>query len=230
ARVRGVVAVDRTNLVREVRAPVVISTYPVWEHFDLIDERLFPADFVAAANALRAHRADLVGWQAGLGRLPRIRATGKPEAHPGWNRLLRGPERESRGGYQITSLTSRRVAPSGKHLLMLVMARWFRGGSTAGQPWSAARAELDEAITYLRRFYADLDECIEWSAYQYVSAPQTTSWAWAPVPRRDLAVQGLHGLLLAGSTIERPAAIVDVGAWAGLAAAHAARHLGGARA
>src|SRR5262245_16232251 len=42
ARVRGVVAVDRTNLVHEVRAPVVISTYPVWEHFDLIDERLFP--------------------------------------------------------------------------------------------------------------------------------------------------------------------------------------------
>src|SRR5262249_35204414 len=29
--VRGAVAVDRTNLVREVWAPVAISTYPVWE-------------------------------------------------------------------------------------------------------------------------------------------------------------------------------------------------------
>src|SRR5438094_16069 len=38
--VRGAVAVDRTNLVREVRAPAVITTYPVWENFDLIDERL----------------------------------------------------------------------------------------------------------------------------------------------------------------------------------------------
>ena len=148
-----------------------------------------------------------------------IRATGEPERHAGWNRLLRGPAREYRGGYQITSLTSRRVAPAGKHLLMLVMARWFRGGSTAGQPWNAARAELDDAIAYLRRFYADLDACLEWCAYQYVAAPQTTSWAWAPVRRHGLEVPGIDGLLLAGSTVESPAAIVDVGAWAGLEAA-----------
>src|SRR2546430_17481697 len=66
--VRGAVAVDRTNLVREVRAPVAISTYPVWENFELIDERLLPADIVAAAWQLRAHHAVLVGWQAGLRR------------------------------------------------------------------------------------------------------------------------------------------------------------------
>jgi phytoene dehydrogenase-like protein len=53
-RVRGAVAVDRSNLVREVRAPFVITTYPVWETFDLIDARRFPRDFVAAAEALRA--------------------------------------------------------------------------------------------------------------------------------------------------------------------------------
>src|SRR2546429_338716 len=122
--VRGAVAVDRTNLVREVYAPAVITTYPVWENFDLIDERLFPADFVAAARELRRHRADLVGWQAGLRRLPTIRATGRPEHHAGWNRLLWGPERVYRGGWQITSMTSRRAAPPGKHLLSLVMARW----------------------------------------------------------------------------------------------------------
>ena len=221
-RVRGGVAVDTTNLVREVRAPIVISTYPVWETFDLADEHLFPPAFVAAAHELRGHRADLVGWQAGLGRVPIIRATGVPDRHGGWNRLLRGPERAYRGGYQITSLSSRRAAPPGKHLLMLVMARWFRGGSTAGQPWTAARAELDEAIDYLRRFYADLDACVEWSAYQYVAAPQSTSWAWAPLRRHGLEAPGIQGLLLAGSTLEAPAAVVDVGAYAGLAAARRA--------
>jgi len=221
-RVRGAVAVDRTNLVREVRAPVAISTYPVWENFDLIDERLFPAEAVAAAGALKAHRADLIGWQAGLRRLPTIRATGVREHHAGWNRLLGGPQRAYRGGYQITSLTSRRAAPPGKHLLELVMARFLRGGSTAGQPWTAARAELDEAIAYLGRFYADLDECLEWSAYQYVTAPQSTSWAWAPLRRHALEVAGIHGLLLAGSTLEAPAAVVDVGAYAGLEAARRA--------
>ncbi len=221
-RAQGVVAVDRTNLVREVRAPVVISTYPVWEIFDLVDERLFPAEFVAAAYELRRPRADLVGWQAGLRRLPTIRATGRPEHHAGWNRLLRGPERAYRGGYQITSMTSHRAAPPGKHLLALVMARWFRGGSTAGQPWTAARAEIDEALDYLRRFYADFDACIEWSAYQYVAAPQSTSWAWAPVRRHALEVPGLSGLLLAASTLEAPAAVVDLAAYAGLMAARRA--------
>src|SRR5207244_5364853 len=64
--VRGAVAVDRTNVVREVGAPAVITTYPVRVNLDLLDERLFPDDFVAAAHELRRHRADLVGWPAGL--------------------------------------------------------------------------------------------------------------------------------------------------------------------
>ncbi len=220
--VRGVVAVDRSNLVREVWAPAVVTTYPVWETFDLVDERLFPPELVAAARELRGHRADLIGWQAGLRRLPTVRATGRPEHHAGWNRLLWGPEREYRGGYQITSMTSRRTAPPGKHLLSLVIARFFRGGSTAGEPWTAARARLDASIAHLRRFYADLDACLEWSAYQYVAAPQSTSWAWAPIRRHGLTVPGIRGLFLAGSTLEAPAGIVDLGAWAGLAAARAA--------
>ena len=221
-RARGVVAVDRTNFVWHVEAPVVISTYPVWENFDLIDERRFDPAFVAAARELERHRADLVGWQAGLARLPTVRSTGKQEHHAGWNRLLYGDERVYRGGYHIPSMTSRRSAPPGKHLLELVMARWFRGGSTSGQSWTAARAELDQAVAYLRRFYADLDECIEWSRYQYVAAPQTTSWAWAPVVRHPLEPPGVRNLLLATSTLEADAAIVDLAAYAGLQAARRA--------
>jgi len=218
-RVHGAVAVDRSNLVREVRAPFVISTYPVWENFDLIDERAFPPGLVAGAHAVKQHRADMVGWQAGLSRLPTVRRSGEADRFPGWNRLLHGPERSYRGGYQITSLSSRRSAPPGKHMLQLVAVRWFRGAPTAGQPWTAARAELDESLAYLRTFYRDLDDCVEWSSYHYVTAPQSTSWAWAPVRRHDLEVPGIDGLLLAGSTLEAPAAIVDIGAYAGLACA-----------
>jgi phytoene dehydrogenase-like protein len=220
-RVRGAVAVDRSNLVREIRAPFVITTYPVWETFDLIDARRFPRVLVAAAEALRAYRADLIGWHAGLRRLPTVRATGKPDDHPGWNRfLLGGPgERRYAGGYHIPSLTSRRAAPPGKHLLSWVMARFFDGGSTAGPSWTEARAHLDMAIAYLRRFYADLDECLEWSAYHHVAAPQSMSWSWAPVKRHGLTVPGIEGLLLAGATVEAPAGIVDISAWAGREAA-----------
>src|SRR5262249_18909811 len=46
-RVHGALAVDRSNLVREVHAPVAISTYPVWENFALIDARRFGPAFVA---------------------------------------------------------------------------------------------------------------------------------------------------------------------------------------
>jgi phytoene dehydrogenase-like protein len=222
-RVLGAVAVDRTNLVREVLAPAVISTYPVWENFDLIDARHFPADFVAAAEELKRYRADLIGWQAGLRRVPAVRTTGKPDDHAGWNRFLLGAagERRYAGGYHIPSLTSRRAAPPGKHLLSWVMARFFDGGTTSGPPWTAARAHLDTAIAYLRQYYVDLDDCIEWSAYQYVAAPQSMSWSWAPVRRHDLTVQGINGLLLASATLEAPAGIVDIGAYAGRAAAHA---------
>jgi len=222
--VRGVAAVDRSNLVREVRAPVVISTYPVWENFELIDARLFPASFVAMAEAVKRFRADLIGWHAGLRRLPTIRTTGEPDDHPGWNRFLLGApgERRYAGGYHIPSLTSRRAAPPGKHLLSWVMARFFDGGTTAGPSWTAARAHLDMAIDYLRRYYTDLDDCIEWSAYQHVAAPQSMSWSWAPVPRHGLTVAGIDGLLLAAATLEAPAGIVDISAYAGRAAAHAA--------
>ncbi len=222
-RVRGAVAVDRANLVREVHASAVISTYPVWENFELIDVRRFPAAFVAAAEELKQFRADLVGWHAGLRRLPTVRATGKPDDHPGWNRLLTGREgaRRYAGGYHIPSLTSRRAAPAGKHLLSWVMARFFDGGSTAGPSWTAARAHLDMAIDYLRRYYADLDDCIEWSAYHHVEAPQSMSWSWAPVERHGLTVPGIDGLLLAAATLEAPAGIVDISAYAGRAAADA---------
>ena len=220
--VRGAVAVDRANLVREVRAPVVVSTYPLWENLELVDARVLPAALVAAARALVTHRADLVGWVAGLTRLPRVRATGKAEDHAGWNRILRGPERRYHGGWHIPSLSSRRAAPDGHHLLHLVIARFLGGGTAAVESWPEARARVDEAVAYLRRYYADLDECVAWSAHQHVAAPQSMSWAWAPVQRHGLEVPGVRGLLLAGSTIESPAAVVDIGAWAGRAAAHAA--------
>jgi phytoene dehydrogenase-like protein len=218
----GAVAVDRANLVREIRAPVVIGTYPLWELLALIDPGLVPAELRAVAEVLAGHQADLVGWVAGLHRLPRVRATGEIEDHAGWNRLLRGPERRYHGGWHIPSLSSHRSAPPGRHLLHLVIARFFRGAAGPGETWAEARARIDEAIGYLNRYYSDLDACIEWSAHHRVAAPQSMSWAWAPLRRHDLTMPGVRGLFLAGSTVEGPAAVVDLGAWAGREAARQA--------
>src|SRR5262249_58373118 len=57
-------------------------------------------------------------------------------------------------------------------------------------------------LSYLRRYNADLDECVEWSADQHVTAPQSMSWSWAPVKRYALTVPGMDGLLLATVTLE----------------------------
>ena len=154
--------------------------------------------------------------------MPRVRTTGELEDFAGWNRLLRGPERRYHGGWHVPSLSSRRVAPAGRHLLHLVIARFFHGTAGPGETWLAARARLDDAIGYLHRYYADLDACIEWSSYHRVAAPQSMSWAWAPLRRHELTMPGVRGLLLAGSTVEGPAAVVDLGAWAGRAAAQEA--------
>src|SRR5262249_43824032 len=163
---------DRTNLVREVRAPVVISTYPLWEHRDLLGRGVLLAELETKAAALAEHQADLVGWVAGLRRLPRVRATGQPEDHAGWNRLLRGPERRYHGGWHLPSLTSSHAAPPDRHLLHLVIARFFRGATGPDESWLGARGRIDEALAYLHRYYEDLDACIEWSSYHRVAAPQ----------------------------------------------------------
>jgi hypothetical protein len=47
------------------------------------------------------------------------------------------------------------------------------------------------------------------------------SWSWAPVERHGLTVPGIDGLLLAAATLEAPAGIVDISAYAGRAAARA---------
>jgi choline dehydrogenase-like flavoprotein len=108
-------------------------------------------------------------------------------------------------------------------------AAWHHGAVAAREAGVELALRPIAAPLRLHRFpegavidYLDLDECLEWSAYQYVTAPQTASWAWAPVARHALTVPEIRGLLLAGSTLEAPAAIVDLAAWAGLEAARAA--------
>lgn len=229
-RARGVLGVDRHNVLREVRAPVVIFTPPVWELFELVDAAGVGEELVATARALRGFRGDLIGWQAGLSRLPRLAASGEPDDHDGWNRFVAGPQREYRGGYLIPSLTSRRAAPPGRHLLTVMMNRWVQGGSRTPQGWAEGRRLLDENVDYLRRFYRDLDDCTQWTRHVYHAAPQAMTWWHAPAPRHGLESPGLEGVLLAGHTLEAPASIgnVDVAAFAGRAAARrAAELLGG---
>ena len=108
----------------------------------------FPADFVAAAEALPTYRADLVGWQAGLRRLPTVRATGRPDDHAGWNRFLLGGPRaplRRRLSHPVAHEPARGAAGQAPPLVGdgALLRRRHR---PPGQSWTAARAHLDEAI------------------------------------------------------------------------------------
>ena len=226
----GALGVDRHNVLLEVRAPLVVFTGASWELPELINSSALPEAFVSDARALEAYKGDLVGWQAALSRLPRLRSTGEPDEHDGWNRFLMGAECRYQGGYQIPSLTSRRAAPEGKHELCLVMNRWLQGGSRTSQPWAEARRALDANLEYLRQHvYVDLDDCIEWNRHVYHAAPQAMTWWHGPGPRHELESAGVGGLLLASQTLEAPSSIgnVDMGAYAGRLAADRALELAG---
>ena len=218
-RASGLVAVDQGHLALEVRARHTIVAYPLWQALPLFPRSRVVPSLLELAHRLEDEQADAISWQAGLKRLPRLRSNGQPDSHAGWNRLLIGPGRHFRGGFHIPSLGSARSAPEGRHLLHAIVARWLRKDERV--PWHESRATIEGVRDYLRRYYLDLDECVEWSAYQYVERPAIFAWYWAPLLRHGVQVPGCEGVYLASTTIESDAGPVDIAAHAGLEAARA---------
>ncbi len=95
-RVTGVVAVNAANLVQEFQTRVVVTDYPSWDLFELVDEELFPSGFAEAARRMREHGNDFAGWWAGLCRLPtrRVRRADRGHARLA-SHLVGRPDREA---------------------------------------------------------------------------------------------------------------------------------------
>jgi phytoene dehydrogenase-like protein len=219
ARATGFVAVSPGHLALEVRARQTLVSYPIWSALPLLPPERVDPELASISRRLEDHGTDAIGLVAGLTRLPRLRTTGEVESHTGWNRLFVGPERDFQGGFHFPSLSSRRAAPEGRHLLHCLITRWLRRGERI--LWRESRATIDAARAYLRTFYADFDSCVEWEAVQYVARPAIMGWFWAPVRRHGVRVPGCEGLYLANTTIESDAGPVDISAHAGLEAARA---------
>lgn len=219
ARANGVVAVDESHLALEIRAHRVVIAAPLWQALPLLPPERVAPELLALARALEDEQADAVCWQAGLTRLPRLRATGEPESHVGWNRVLVGPTRRYLGGYHLPSLASRCAAPPGRHLLHAFIARWLARDERIA--WSDSRVSIDRVVEHLHRFYLDLDACIEWCGYQAIARPACLAWYWSPVVRHGVEVPGCDGVFLASTTFESEAGPVDIAAHAGLEAARA---------
>jgi hypothetical protein len=110
------------------------------------------------------------------------------------------------------------IAPEGKHLLEVVISHWGEKGATRWRRWQDARAAVDRIIEYVRWYYTDLDECVEWSRYQYLSGPEMRACYLKPVARHPVKVPTVEGLYMAGCTSEGQGAYQDLECEAALAA------------
>lgn len=215
---RGVVALDEAGVVQVLEAPVVITDLPGWDLPSLVDEALLPAEWVERARALERYGADVVTWWAGLSRLPTRRDDGCVEdlSSP-WHRVLlgEGALKRCHGGFYFPSGFSAKAAPPGKHLLGAEICATGEADGRGWPRWADAKHAVDLLVDHLHRYYADLDDCIEWSRYQYVTPPQYLSWYAKPVYRHPVRVTTVDGLYVASSTAE------GIGGWADMECAAA---------
>jgi len=214
-RVTGVVALNSANVVREFRAPIVITDHFGWQLKDLLDERLLPQSFVEAAEATRAYSGDVISWMVGTTQLPKIRATGQVEDFSGWQRVGygKGPVKSYHGGFVWLTLNNPNWAPEGRHLLAVTIAHQGRF-----RDWAEAKAAIEISRDYVSRYYEDLDEVTEFSAYHWCQEPQVLTWHLKPVYRHPVKVSTIEGLYVGSSSAEGMAGWIQQEAFAALQA------------
>jgi phytoene dehydrogenase-like protein len=204
--VTGVVATNISNLVQVFEAPVVITDYECWKLKELVDENLLPRDYVAMAEKASLYRTAVISWWAGLKRLPRRRSDGEIETL-GKQRLLHGngAVKNYHGIYDFPSEYSRNQAPPGKHTMHITLPAH---GEYVWRNFAAAKHDIDVSLDYLHnQVYLDLDDCIEWSAYQFV--PDQVMYYLKPVKLPPIKVATLDGLYVASPTVEGTGAWID---------------------
>jgi phytoene dehydrogenase-like protein len=219
-RVKGIVVADASCAIQEFHAPLVICNLPIWDVFRLINEDYFPKEVVENAKRLDRYNGDMMTLNAGLSRLPTIRADNKPEDFAGWNRILRGPERAYGSGWVIPTLTSEKQAPKGKHLFH---AAWGTGGPgcVGNEPFrsfSEAKAKVDTVLEYAYQYYKDLEDVIEWVTYNWHKAPTAVGYSWKNVQRAPLKAPTIEGLYFVGSSVEVDGFFQDIDAHSALEA------------
>lgn len=201
-KMTGIVARDNINVVQEFRAPVVIFAEPVWDVFDVLAESHFPKEMAENARKLKTgYVGDFWCKNIGVSRLPTIRKTGKPDQYVGYNQVLF----DKTIGWSVPSLSSKKAAPPGKHILCLNGTTKIHGN------FASAKADADALMDYLRKYYSDLDEIIEWENYQWPKVWGTGN-TWLPMRRSPLEAPGLEGLYFVGNTVEVDGTFADIGA------------------
>lgn len=205
--VTGVVATNISNLVQVFEAPVVITDHESWDLKELVDENLLPRDYLDMAKEVSKYRTPVISWWAGLRRMPRKRSDGKVEDFLGKQRLVHGhgAVKKYQGIFDFPSVYSKNQAPAGKTTMHVTLPAH---GECQWRDFAEAKHHIEVSLNYLReQLYADLDECVEWSVYQYVR-DQIMHYL-KPVKFPPVKVSTLNGLYVASPTVEGTGAWMD---------------------
>jgi phytoene dehydrogenase-like protein len=199
-QVTGVAALDPYAFIREVKTTQVIFTHPAYSVFELIEDYEFPADFVQKAWSVKPLEVASINVQVGLSDIPTRSSDGKKENHIGWNRLLHGPEKSYGGGWLISSLTSKKQAPPGKHMM------WAHYSGRGG--YAYLKNMMGKLVDYLHFYYSNLDEVTEWAKPQWFNGPGMPSWTYKTGERVPMK-SPLPGLYMQGFTVDIQGAFYD---------------------
>jgi phytoene dehydrogenase-like protein len=192
-RAVGVRVRNSNGFTRDVRADSVVFTSPVYMVFDVIDESHFPADFVDKAWSTKRYETPIINLFMGLHDLPRRRRDGQREDTMCFQRLLFGPERALGGGWSVWSNACRSLAPEGKHLLGIHLSD--------SMTYDEARQRMERLVDYIRGYYIDLADVIEWYEYEWLPEPHGMSWSLKTGERAPMRTP-VDGLFLAGYTTD----------------------------
>jgi phytoene dehydrogenase-like protein len=219
--VTGLVAVNDGSLVKSFAAPIVITDWPGWRLTDLVEERQLPPAFMAAAREAENYGTETASWWAGLTRLPVVRKTGKVEdlSSP-WERVLygNGAVKRYRGGFFFPSAFSAKSAPPGRHLLCAEVPSRSSQPGRQWRSWAEAKRQIDAIVDYLHDYYADLEDCTEWSSYQNTDPPSIMAWYAKPFYRHPVKVDTIDGLYVASASAEGDGSWIDIEACSALMA------------
>ena len=168
------------------------------------------------AGADRSHR-ERRGCRAG-GRLVRHRdrvlragrrgcrrcASGSEDLSSPWERVLYGNSaiKRYRGGFFFPSAFSAKSAPPGRHLLCAEAPSRSNQPGRQWRSWAEAKQVIDTIVDYLHDYYADLEDCIEWSSYQNTDPPSIMAWYAKPFYRHPVKVDTIDGLYVASASAE----------------------------
>jgi phytoene dehydrogenase-like protein len=192
-RVTGVLARTSRSFVRQIDAPTVVFTPPAYELFQLVDESHFSPEFVARAWRTKQFEIPLITLFMGLRDLPRRRRDGRRDDTVCWQRVLWGEERAYLGGWSIWSNSAPSTAPPGKHLIGAHLSDRMT--------FAEAKQKIAALLAYMREYYVDLDELVEWHEYEWVPEPSGMSWALKTGERAPMCTE-VGGLYLVGYTTE----------------------------